>query len=106
MQTGIDRFKGRFKGQRQTAMRQDWRRKKWKAQDGLCYYCDTPILLEPERFQQHKRCTLDHLRPLSRGGADHWENVVAACHRCNQAKGMKTAIEFLNEQDRDNGGDM
>lgn len=29
----------------------------------------------------------DHVLPTSRGGKDRWENVVAACKRCNQHKG-------------------
>lgn len=29
----------------------------------------------------------DHVHPTSRGGRDKWENVVAACKRCNQRKG-------------------
>lgn len=29
----------------------------------------------------------DHVHPISRGGEDRWENVVAACKRCNQRKG-------------------
>ncbi len=29
----------------------------------------------------------DHVHPSSRGGEDKWENVVAACKRCNQRKG-------------------
>lgn len=29
----------------------------------------------------------DHVHPVSRGGRDRWENVVAACKRCNQRKG-------------------
>jgi len=29
----------------------------------------------------------DHVHPTSRGGQDKWENVVAACRRCNQRKG-------------------
>lgn len=29
----------------------------------------------------------DHVIPTSRGGTDRWENVVAACKRCNQHKG-------------------
>ncbi len=49
------------------------------ARDGhLCMYCAgtfSPPLL-----------TRDHIVPLSRGGEDKWENVVAACRRCNQFK--------------------
>src|SRR4029079_7041588 len=26
--------------------------------------------------------TIDHVKPLSRGGAHEWDNVVAACRRC------------------------
>lgn len=29
----------------------------------------------------------DHVHPVSRGGEDRWENVVAACKHCNQKKG-------------------
>jgi len=29
----------------------------------------------------------DHVQPVSRGGEDKWENLVAACKRCNQRKG-------------------
>lgn len=38
----------------------------------------------------------DHVHPTSRGGADRWENVVAACKRCNQRKGnyLLTEIEM------------
>lgn len=30
--------------------------------------------------------SIDHVRPRSRGGSHSWENVVAACRRCNMAK--------------------
>lgn len=31
--------------------------------------------------------SIDHVVPRSRGGRHVWENVVAACRRCNSAKG-------------------
>lgn len=34
----------------------------------------------------HEKLTRDHIVPLSRNGVDRWENVVAACRRCNQRK--------------------
>ena len=34
--------------------------------------------------------TFDHVSPRSRGGITSWENVVAACGRCNLQKGSKT----------------
>ncbi|WNO11744.1 HNH endonuclease [Teredinibacter sp. KSP-S5-2] len=44
-----------------------------------CLYCGNHF-----DFSQLSR---DHVHPSSRGGEDKWENVVAACKRCNQHKG-------------------
>lgn len=37
--------------------------------------------------------SIDHILPRSRGGQNTWENVVAACKRCNQRKGNRTPEE-------------
>ena len=37
--------------------------------------------------------TRDHLVPRSRGGHDTWDNVVAACKRCNHHKGDRLMHE-------------
>jgi len=37
--------------------------------------------------------TVDHVVPRSRGGEHVWENVVAACGRCNRRKGNRTPEE-------------
>jgi 5-methylcytosine-specific restriction endonuclease McrA len=37
--------------------------------------------------------TLDHVKPLSRGGTHSWDNVVTACRRCNQRKGDRLPYE-------------
>jgi len=47
-----------------------------------CCYCD--------RFATH----LDHVQPLSRGGADKESNMVPACADCNLSKGSKTLAEW------------
>jgi 5-methylcytosine-specific restriction endonuclease McrA len=36
---------------------------------------------------------LDHVIPRSRGGEHRWENVVAACRRCNAKKEDRTPVE-------------
>lgn len=36
---------------------------------------------------------IDHVMPRSRGGAHIWENVVAACRRCNGRKENRTPTE-------------
>lgn len=38
--------------------------------------------------------TIDHVLPRSRGGQDSWENLVACCLRCNNAKGDRTPSEM------------
>tara|TARA_R110002020_G_scaffold445998_2_gene658133 strand:+ start:1246 stop:1746 length:501 start_codon:yes stop_codon:yes gene_type:complete len=43
-----------------------------------CQYCD-------QKFNE-KELTLDHVIPRSKGGPTSWDNVVAACKKCNQAK--------------------
>jgi len=37
--------------------------------------------------------TIDHVLPRSRGGKDTWDNVVAACLRCNISKSNRTPKE-------------
>jgi 5-methylcytosine-specific restriction endonuclease McrA len=39
------------------------------------------------------RMTVDHIVPRLRGGKDTWENLVCACHRCNNLKGDRTPAE-------------
>ncbi len=51
----------------------------------LCLYCG--------RVFPHASLTRDHVVPKSLGGADEWENVVAACKRCNHHKGNRQPHE-------------
>lgn len=54
------------------------------ARDGqMCMYCGAPT----------RNLTRDHLVPKSRGGKDAWENVVAACYKCNHRKGDRLLEE-------------
>lgn len=52
----------------------------------LCLYCGRPF---PDG-----ELTRDHLVPRSRGGPDQWDNVVAACRRCNHHKGNRLLEEM------------
>ncbi|WP_156759945.1 HNH endonuclease [Microbacterium karelineae] len=38
--------------------------------------------------------TIDHVQPRSRGGEDSWENLVAACVKCNNVKSDRTPQEM------------
>lgn len=48
----------------------------------ICLYCGN-------RFP-HRGLSRDHVRPLSLGGPDDWNNVVTACIRCNNHKAGRT----------------
>ncbi len=49
-----------------------------------CEYCKTPQRMIGMPL------IIDHILPKSRGGVDSFENVCAACYRCNEFKGAKT----------------
>lgn len=53
--------------------------------DYRCQYCY-------QRFSE-RELTLDHVKPVVRGGKKTWENIVAACMRCNQRKSDRTPEE-------------
>ena len=53
------------------------RRNILKRDDYRCQYC----------AKQATPLTLDHIVPKNKGGKDSWENLVAACSKCNTRKG-------------------
>ncbi|HEX7464139.1 MAG TPA: HNH endonuclease [Actinomycetota bacterium] len=55
------------------------RRAVFARDDWTCQYCGAPAE------------NLDHVVPRSRGGEHSWENVVAACRRCNTKKENRLA---------------
>jgi 5-methylcytosine-specific restriction endonuclease McrA len=48
-----------------------------------CQYCG----------ERRHDLTIDHIIPRSKGGQDTWDNVVAACLKCNVTKGDRTPKE-------------
>ncbi len=73
------RLSRRVKDLLMAGKRQGWVHSRLKQQGGKCRYCQKPLRRED--------ATADHAVPLSKGGEDHYENVVAACFPCNQKKG-------------------
>ncbi|MFM5904168.1 MAG: HNH endonuclease [Microbacteriaceae bacterium] len=45
-------------------------------------------------YCQKSANTIDHIQPRSKGGKDTWENLVACCLKCNNAKSDKTLSEI------------
>jgi 5-methylcytosine-specific restriction endonuclease McrA len=58
-----------------------------------CFYC--------RRRTHRKDRTLDHMRPLARGGKHHPRNLIMACNRCNSRKRTMTATEFRKRINND-----
>jgi len=57
----------------------------FRRDDHRCLYCGNKFT--------RSELTRDHVLPISRGGTDRWENVVAACKRCNWMKDAMTPEE-------------
>lgn len=58
------------------------RRNIFQRDNFTCQYCSS-----------RENLTIDHVLPIARGGEWKWENLVAACAKCNSKKGQKTLEE-------------
>lgn len=58
------------------------RREVLRRDNHSCQYCGST-----------KNLTIDHVIPRSKGGQHTWDNVVAACERCNSTKGDRLPHE-------------
>lgn len=63
-------------------LRRRWLKSRVKQQNGLCAICGEPF----HKTVKALKATCDHVIPLSKGGADHYENIQAVHYRCNQEK--------------------
>ena len=61
----------------------------FKRDANLCLYCGMRFLT--------RDLTRDHIRPVSQGGRDTWNNVATACRRCNNYKGGRTPEQAAME---------
>lgn len=67
------------------------------ARDGYsCQYCGR----HRTELRGRDFLTRDHVVPISRGGANDWGNVVAACSPCNNRKGNRLPREVGMSLDR------
>lgn len=62
-----------------------------------CCYCgvtmDFKVRARSEGIAKN-RASLEHILPLSRGGAHTFDNTALACHHCNVSKNRKTIDEW------------
>lgn len=69
-----------------------------------CHYCHVTLIRKrdedaPRRHAKRDKvsiATVDHKKPLTKGGLDEPHNMVLACEDCNHAKGEMEYTEFLN----------
>jgi 5-methylcytosine-specific restriction endonuclease McrA len=54
-----------------------------------CQYCGR----HRSQLRKWERLTREHVKPLSRGGTDTWDNVTTACSTCNHKKGNRLPYE-------------
>lgn len=62
-----------------------------------CFYCD--VVMDFARYTHKTRpknqATIEHVEPVSRGGAHDWTNVVLACLDCNLSKNATPLEQWL-----------
>lgn len=51
------------------------------ASKGVCAYCDEMVGIE--------RLTIEHVKPLCKGGVNSIDNIAAVCKPCNCRKGSR-----------------
>jgi 5-methylcytosine-specific restriction endonuclease McrA len=56
-----------------------------------CPYCLQPLTIE--------NFSVDHARPISRGGGWEASNLCVCCRRCNEGKGQLTGREWMQLRD-------
>lgn len=54
-----------------------------------CQYCGR----HKSDLKRKERLTREHVKPISKGGTDTWDNVTTACSTCNHKKGDKLPYE-------------
>jgi 5-methylcytosine-specific restriction endonuclease McrA len=69
--------------------------------DQAPYYCIDEWRTSLSRYTQYKvspqygRLSVDHIIPMSQGGADTMDNLVICCHKCNSGKCNMSYDEYM-----------
>jgi CRISPR/Cas system Type II protein with McrA/HNH and RuvC-like nuclease domain len=70
-----------------------------EAQNHRCAYCGVKFGAEFKHWTANlTQATIDHVIPRSREGTDAWENLVAACKRCNEKRKDEDAFLFFERK--------
>lgn len=63
-------------------------KEQYARQKNRCYWCKTNLIKEIRTPH------IDHIIPLSRGGSNYIDNIVIACHRCNESRNNRLPHEW------------
>lgn len=63
----------------------------------VCQFCGIKLTdniksIKDSNYKKMK-ATIDHLKPVSKGGLSSWENCVCSCFKCNNDKGNRNLSE-------------
>ncbi len=93
-----------YKETRRTKAIRRLRRKHYKTQEGLCYYCKGPMVLieayPPKAIVIKNMITLEHLCVGVLGEKKSNRKTVADCASCNQAQASKQQQELYQHRHR------
>lgn len=67
----------------------------WERSDKHCFYCKCKMVFDG-KLKNPTRMTIEHLIPKKDGGSNALGNLVAACLKCNKARGHRDIVEFVN----------
>ena len=68
----------------------------WKESGGKCIYCDNPVGIV--QFLRGEEIEVEHIIPRSILFDDSMSNKVCACRSCNQEKGNRFAMEYIQSK--------
>ena len=76
----------------------EWFDYTWGYFGDTCAYCQGMARVQSANKWGHVMKTLDHFKPVSKGGTDDRWNFIPACQHCNSAKGGREALAWYWKQ--------
>lgn len=71
----------------------------YKKFGGRCHYCWVQVILNADvsgmKGTVDRWATRDHLWPMCRGGMSDEDNIVLACHSCNNRKSERSILDIV-----------
>lgn len=69
-------------------------------QGGLCHWCKCKMTIEKAAKMPPNYGTFEHLHPYALGGRMTADNIVLACHACNEYRGARLNSALMKEARR------